>query len=320
VARTIRLPANVAPWYQATLYAKVPGYLKWIGFDKGDWVKAGTVLAVIDAPEIQQQYEQAKSDYAIKKLTFERLSRVWRETPDVIAKQDVDVAEAAAVGDKHLLEQRAAMLDYTKVRAPFSGVLTARFVDPGAMIQVATSSETQASPLFTIMDVSQVRVYFNVSQEDAALAQPGREVAVMLRQQPGRVFKGTIARTTGALDPVTRTMLAEANIPNPQRLLQPGSFAEVVVSLERHPNAIVIPPAALVIDNSGEAVFIVEHGRAKKALIKTGIDDGVGIEVTGGLEGTEQVVVVGQAQLTEGTPVTTAAYSLPDGKLASQRY
>lgn len=320
IAYTVRLPGNIAPWYQTTLYAKVPGYLKWIGFDKGDEVKQGTVLAVIDAPEIQHQYEQAKSDYAIKKLTFERLSHVWKDNPDVIAKQDVDVAEAAALGTKHILEQRATMLDYTKVRAPFSGVITARFVDPGAMIQVATNSETQASPLFTIMDLAKVRVYFNVSQEDVALAKPGCPVTVTLRQYPQRVFKGTITRTTEVLDSTTRTMLAEANLPNPQHVLQPGSFAEVIAFLKRHPNAVVIPPAALVTEDSGKAVFIIEDGRAKRVPVKTGIDDGVEIEVLSGLEGTEQVVVVGQGQLKDGTPVTTVAYNLPEGELASQRY
>ena len=149
------------------------GYLQWIGFDKGDRVKEGTVLAIIDAPELQQQYAQAQSDYAIKQLTFERLSSLWQENHEVIAKQDVDVAEAAARGAKHLLEQRATMLAYTKVRAPFAGVITARFVDPGAMIQTAMTSETQASPLMTIMDTAQVRVYFNVPQEEAGLANAG---------------------------------------------------------------------------------------------------------------------------------------------------
>ena len=317
---TVQLPGNIAPWYQTTLYAKVPGYLKWIGFDKGDSVQQGTVLAVIDAPEIQQQYEQAKSDYAIKKLTFERLSHVWKDNPDVIAKQDVDVAEAAALGAKHVLEQRATMIEYTKVHAPFSGVLTARFVDPGAMIQVATNSETQASPLFTIMDLAKVRVYFNVSQEDVALAKPGCPVTITLRQYPQRVFKGTITRTTEVLDSATRTMLAEVNLPNPEHLLQPGSFAEVTASLKQHSNAVIIPPSALVTENSGKAVFIVENGRAKKVPIKTGIDDGMAIEVLSGLEGTEQVIVGGQDQLKDGSPVTTVAYNLPEGKLASQRY
>lgn len=320
LTQTSRLPGTIAPWYQTTLYAKAPGYLKWIGFDKGDWVKEGTVLAVIDAPELQQQYEQTKSDYAIKKLTFERLSRVWQENPDVIAKQDVDVAEAASLSAKHVLEQRAAMLDYTKVRAPFSGVITARFVDPGAMIQIATNSETQAAPLFTMMDIAKVRVYFNVPQEEAVQAKPGCPVKVTLRQISGREFTGALTRTTGVLDATTRTMLAEADLPNPERLLQPGAFAEVTVVLARHADAIIIPPAALLTEGTTSSVYIVDEDRAKKIPIKIGMDDGVNLEVLEGLTGTEHVVVVGQNRLKEGMLVASTAYNLPEGQLASQRY
>ncbi len=137
VAATLRLPATVSPLHQTTIYAKVSGYLKTVYYDKGDRVKQGQVLAVIDAPEIAQQYEQALADYTIKEVTYERLAQVRKEAPDVIAQQDVDVAEASAKATKHLLEQRQTWLDYTKVRAPYDGVLTARFADPGALIQVA---------------------------------------------------------------------------------------------------------------------------------------------------------------------------------------
>ncbi len=140
------LPANIAPLYQTTLYAKVSGYLKWIGPDKGDQVKNGQVMSIIDAPEVEDQYLQAAADYKIKKITFERLKNVWKESPDVIAKQDVDVAEAAYEGARTLMQQRAVMRDYTKVRAPYDGTVTARFADPGALIQIATSSATSATP------------------------------------------------------------------------------------------------------------------------------------------------------------------------------
>ncbi|HMK21981.1 MAG TPA: hypothetical protein VK466_06580, partial [Terriglobales bacterium] len=116
---TVTLPANVAPLYQTTLYAKVSGYLKWIGPDKGDAVKKDQVVAIIDAPEVEEQYQQAVADYKIKKITFERLSKVWKESPDVIAKQDVDVAEAAYEGARDLMRQRAVLRDYTKVHAPY---------------------------------------------------------------------------------------------------------------------------------------------------------------------------------------------------------
>jgi multidrug resistance efflux pump len=104
------------------------------------------VVAVIDAPEVEEQYQQAVSDYKIKKLTYERLAKVWKESPDVIAKQDVDVAEAAYQGARHLMEQRVVMRDYTKVRAPYDGIVTARFADPGSLIQIATSSAASAIP------------------------------------------------------------------------------------------------------------------------------------------------------------------------------
>ena len=171
---TITLPAKIAPLYQTTLYAKVSGYLKWIGPDKGDQVKKDQVVAIIDAPEVEEQYQQAVADYKIKKITFERLTSVWKESPDVIAKQDVDVAEAAYQGARTLMQQRAVLRDYTKVRAPYDGIVTARFADPGALIQVATSSATTAIPLFTIMDLNTVRIYANVPQDDSPWFHPGR--------------------------------------------------------------------------------------------------------------------------------------------------
>ena len=174
LARTLTLPGNVSPWLQATLYAKVPGYLKSMNADKGDVVKKGQLLAVLDAPEVEQLFQQADADYQIKQVTFERLRNVWRENPDVIAKQDVDMAEAAAKASKHLRDSRRSMLEYTKVFAPFDGTITARFADPGAFIPAATGSATQSIPFFTVMDLDTVRIYVSVPQEAALWANPGR--------------------------------------------------------------------------------------------------------------------------------------------------
>ena len=121
VVRSLTLPGDLVGWYQATLYAKVSGYLKWIGPDKGDAVKKDQVLAIIDAPEVEEQYHQALSDYHIKKLTFDRLAKVWKESPDVIAKQDVDVAEAASQGAKQAEAQNQAAVDQFKSQAALVG-------------------------------------------------------------------------------------------------------------------------------------------------------------------------------------------------------
>lgn len=319
IAQTLTLPANVSPWYQATLYAKVPGYLKWMGVDKGDSVKKGQLLAVIDAPEVEQQFRQAEADYRIKKVTYERLSNVWKDNPDVIAKQDVDMAEAAAEAARHLMDNRKTLLDYTKVYAPFTGVITARFADPGAMIQAATGSATQTAPLYTIMDLDTVRVYVSVPQEKAPLAKPGIRVDLSVKEAPGHVLTGTITRTTQALDPATRTLLVEVDMPNKERRLQPGMFVTATLTLEEHANALALPPAALANDKGGKSVFIVEEGLAKRVPVKTGLDDGVWIEITEGLQEGMEVVVVGKSGLTDGQPVRSSRYNLPAGTPASQK-
>jgi RND family efflux transporter MFP subunit len=319
VSATLRLPANIAPFQQATLFAKVSGYLRAVAVDKGDHVKVGQVLAVIDDPELEERYQQAQSEFAIKKVTYERLFNVWKENPDVIAKQDVDLAEAAYLGAKHALEQLAAMLDYTKVRSPFDGIVTARFVDPGALIQAATSSATQAVPLFTVMDISTLRIYVNVPQEDAVFVKKGTPATITLKDVEKKV-EATVTRSTIALDPGTRTMLAEIDVPNPGYALAPGMFAEVILTLRQHRNALVIPPAALVSENSSKAVFVVAQGVAQKVHVKTDIDDGVWVEVTEGLTGSEEVVVVGKASLVDGMTVKASPYNLPAGKPSSQKY
>jgi len=320
VAATLRLPATVSPLQQTTIYAKVAGYLKAVNYDKGDRVKQGQVLAVIDAPEIEQQYEEALADYTIKKVTYERLAQVWKQAPDVIAKQDVDVAEASAKAAQHLLEQRQTWLDYTKVRAPYAGVVTARFADPGALVQGATSSATQAVPLFTIMDVSTLRFYVNVPQEDAPFVKTGTPATIVLKEPAEKKIETTVTRSTMSLDPSTRTMLVEIDIPNPGEALVSGMFVEVVLSLRQHQNALVIPPAALVADSSSKAVFVVDHGVAHKVSVKTDIDDGVWVEVTSGLTGAEDIVVVGKSQLVDGKPANASPYNLPSGKPSSQKY
>jgi len=321
LVRSLTTSANVSPWAQATLYGKVSGYLKWIGFDKGDAVKEGTLLAVIDAPEIEDRLKQAEADHAIKKITYERYLGVWQDNHDVIAKQDVDVAKAAAESARHVRDSRAALLGYTKVYAPFSGVITARFSDVGALIQSATGSATQAAPLFTIMDLDKLRVYISIPQEVSSLAKPGIPVTLTSDAMLGKEIKATITRTTEALDPATRTLLVEVDVPNETRRLEPGMFIKATVFLEQHSNSLALPPAAIVSDKTSDKswVFVVENGKARRVSIRTGIDDGVWVEVVEGLTGDEQVVVVGKGSLTDGQAVISSPYDLPAGENAQQK-
>ncbi|HEU4686476.1 MAG TPA: efflux RND transporter periplasmic adaptor subunit [Nitrospira sp.] len=321
ISRTLTLPANISPWYQATLYGKISGYVKWIGVDKGDAVKKGQLLAVTEAPEIEDQYKQAQADYEIKRVTYERYLSVWNENHDIIAKQDVDVARAAAESAKHLRDSRKSLLDYTKVYAPFDGIITARFADPGALIQAATGSSTQATPLFTIMDMEKVRIYVNVPQEAAEWAKPGIPATLSTRESGQEPVQASVTRTTEALDPATRTLLVEIDVENKDRRLQPGMFVNASLHLQHHPNALAIPPAAIVPVKNGKekAVFVVSNSQAKLTPIKTGIDDGLWVEVLEGLSGEEEIVVVGKSGLTDGQQVQAAPYNLPAGKPAKQK-
>jgi RND family efflux transporter MFP subunit len=321
LAYTIALPANVAPLYQTTLYAKVSGYLKWIGPDKGDHVKKDQVVAIIDAPEVEEQYQQAAADFKIRKITFDRLRNVWKESPDVIAKQDVDVAEAAFDGARTMMQQRAVLRDYTKVRAPYDGTITARFADPGALIQVATSSATTAIPLFTIMDLNTVRVYANVPQDDSPWIVPGKTRAtVTVRELPDRSFPGVITRSTLALDPSTRSLLVEVDLANPDHALRPGTYAELAINLREIPNALVLPPQAVNSGAKGKSVFVVEQGKARSVPVQTGITDGKWIEITKGLQGEEDVVVVGKRTLLDGSVVQASQFKLPEAKPSQQKF
>jgi RND family efflux transporter MFP subunit len=322
LSRTLTLAANISPWYQATLYAKVPGYLKWMGFDKGDSVKKGQLLAVIDAPEVEQQFRQADADYQVKQLTAQRLLNVWNENPDVIAKQDVDVAAGAAEAARHLRDNRRTMFEYTKVTAPFDGIISARFSDPGALIQSAAGSSTQAAPLYTLVDLDTVRVYVSIPQEVSYLAKPGIPVSLNVKEQPAKQFRGAITRTTEVLDPATRTLLVEIDMPNKDRHLQPGMYVTATLHLETHHDVIAIPPAAVITSNAskGKSVATIIRGQAQHVPIKTGLDDGVWVEIVEGLTGNEEIVVVGKAGLTDGQQVKASPYNLPEGTPAAQKF
>ena len=144
------------------------------------------------------------------------------------------------------MEQRVVMRDYTKVRAPYDGIVTARFADPGALIQIATSSASSAIPLFTIMDLNTVRIYANVPQDDSPWIVPGKtQATVKVTELPSRSFSGFVTRSTMALDPATRSLLVEIDLPNQDHALRPGTFAEVTIGLREIPQALVVPPPGL---------------------------------------------------------------------------
>ena len=171
------------------------------------------------------------------------------------------------------------------------------------------------------MELDTVRVYTNVPQDDSPWVTPGKtQATVTVSELPGRSFNGTITRSTLALDPSTRSLLVEIDLPNPDHLLRPGTFAEVVIGLREVPNALVVPPQAITSTTKGKSVFTVEDGKAKAVPVHTGITDGRWIEITDGLKGEEDVVVVGKRQLLDHSPVQASPFQLPEATPSQQKF
>ena len=208
------------------------------------------------------------------------------------------------------MNHQASVADYARIRSPFAGVVIKRFVDPGAFIQTASTS-LNAAPIVTIANVTSVRLYVNVPETEARFIVVGSPVTVTLNGLPDATFKGVVARTAGSLDPKTRTLLAEVDLPNQDKKILSGAYATARVILETHPNVISIPSAGVGVEKSGKFVFIVENGKAKRVPITSGFDDGQRTEVAEGLHGTEQVVVTGRDGTTPGVAVSSTAWTSP---------
>ena len=152
------------------------------------------------------------------------------------------------------------------------------------------------------------------------MAKVGTPAVLAVKELPGRQFRGSVTRTTFALDPSTRSLLIEMDLPNPDQALQPGTFGELTLELRKSPNALVIPAGALITQGNSKAVFIADQGKAAQLKIRTGLSDGRWLEVVQGLTGTEDVVVVGKTQLSDGTAVRASPYNLPEGTPAVQKF
>jgi RND family efflux transporter MFP subunit len=202
------------------------------------------------------------------------------------------------------LERAEALLGFCKITAPFSGVIAKRAVDPGAFVPAATSgSAAQNAAVVTLMDFSKVRVQVAVPENEVPLVRNGLPVKVLVDELPGRTFEGSVTRFSQVLDDATKTMLAEVDLENLKRELRPGMYATAKLGVEKHADALLIPIEAAVIEKSGASVFTVADGKAKKAPVKMGFNDGASVEILEGLTANEPVILVGRMTLNNGQPV-----------------
>lgn len=231
--RKISLTGESRPYFAVTLYSKVSGYLKEVRVDKGDAVHAGQVLAVVESPETDEAYASAIADAKNKRQIANRESELIARK--LIAPEEAETAEAAAVQAEAHASGLATIKGYESLRAPFDGVVTARFADPGALMQNAQNAQTSSLPVLAIGTTDSLRVFVYVDQADAAEVRRGSPVTIVDPGHPSTPITGVVSRFTGELDPQTRTLLAEIDVQNHHGGLVAGSILQVTLQVHTPP-------------------------------------------------------------------------------------
>jgi RND family efflux transporter MFP subunit len=299
--REVTLPGTVRAYQEVTLYARVGGYLKSIAVDRGDRVRAGQFLAELEVPEIQAEIGKLEAERDAAEIENKRVSDAAQRAPDLVTPQALDSAQAKHAIAVASLRRTQTLQGYARLTAPFAGVITKRWVDPGAFIPSATSSSSaRNSAVVTLMDFSRVRVEVAVPETEVPRVEAGVPVSVSVREISGKTFEGNVTRIAYALDNETKTMGTEIEIPNPDGALRPGMYASVRIRLERRADALLVPAEAVISQKGQPFAFTVAEGKARKVALRTGLDDGVHVEILAGLAPGDRVVLGGAQGLTDG--------------------
>ncbi|HWF83669.1 MAG TPA: efflux RND transporter periplasmic adaptor subunit [Vicinamibacterales bacterium] len=316
----VTLPGTLEAFTDAPIFARTNGYLRKRYVDIGAKVRAGQVLADIDTPEVDQQLEQARADLATAEAN-ERLAQLTAERyrdlikTDSVSKQDLDNANGSlearvtAVNSSKANVRRLEQLHaFGRITAPFDGVITARNVDLGALID----SGSNAKELFHEAAVHRLRLFVNVPEVYSRAAVAGMTADLTLTEFPGRTFAGTLARTAQAIDVASRTLLTEIDVENAKGELLPGSYAEVHLKVSSDADTFKLPVNAVMFRTEGVQVAVVDpNGRVKLQPITLGRDYGNALEVVSGLTGSERIIVNPPDSIESGETVRVAESAQP---------
>lgn len=307
VVRYVTIPGTLKANQQATLYAKVGGYLNKISVDKGDTVTAGQLLAELQVPELLADLARSRAEANVAATELARLEAAAAKSPDLITPLALDATRGRAEVARANQSRAETLLSFAKVTAPFAGIVTARFADVGAYIPAATASSTPASAaLVTVTDFQIVRAAVAMPELEAAKVKVGQPVRVSVEGVTGNAFEAKVSRLAYVLDEATKTMLVEADLPNPGLAFRPGQYATIKVGVEKHSDVLLIPVETLVMEKTNAFAYLAIDGKAKKTPLKIGFNDGARVEVLSGLDPAAAVILVGKLALTDAQPVNAA--------------
>ncbi|HEX2329665.1 MAG TPA: efflux RND transporter periplasmic adaptor subunit [Candidatus Angelobacter sp.] len=318
----LTLPAQLQPYVESAIYSRTNGYLQRWYKDIGSQVKKGDLLAEIETPEVDQELAQAKAtrqqieaQLQLARSTAERWANLRRT--DSVSQQEADQQAsaytqaqanlAAANANVKRLEQ---LESFKRIYAPFSGVLTKRNVDVGALINAGSTGQNRE--LFDIAQVDPLRVFVSVPQANAASIRRGMPADIELREMDGQKFSGKVVRTADVIDPGTRTLLTEIDVPNPKNHLMPGAYAQVHFAVPVQTVRLSVPVNALLFRGEGPRVGVVgSDGKVHLKAISIGRDFGTKVEVLNGLDPNDRIIVNPADSLAEGQQVSVKSGGQP---------
>ncbi len=305
VQRAVTLLGEARPYATVTLYAKVSGYIKEIRVDKGDRVRSGQVLAVIESPEIDRQVDAALADAKIKRQDAIRAARLFPEKG--ISEQDVQRAEAAAQVSESTAASIMSQKEYEVLKAPFDSHVTARYADPGALVQAAVTAQTTVLPVLQLSQTDRLRVYIYLDQKNASLVRVGDKTEITDMNRPSVKLRGKVSRTSRELDLRTRTLLTEVDLDNKDGLIIPSSFVQVTLWIRTSARA-QVPAPALSIRTGKSHLAVVDGGnRVRIRPIVIAESDGKNVLVSEGISPGERVVISPGIELQDGDLVRPVA-------------
>jgi RND family efflux transporter MFP subunit len=312
----IALPGNTQAYTDTPIYSRTSGYLKSWYFDIGAHVRKGQLMATIETPELDQQLQVAQADLKsaqanldLADVTSGRYQNLLKTNS--VSKQETDVAMSDATAKKAAVDASMASVrrleqlqSFEKVYAPFDGIVTARNIDIGALIQAGEN--TTAKELFHLAAIGKIRVYVAVPEAYSAAIKDGGKASLTLDEYPGRQFVGTIARNSNAIDQATRTLNVEVDIDNPKGELLPGAYVFVHFKVPEHATTLMIPSNTLLFRAEGLRVGVVRNGRVQLVPVKIGRDEGANVEIASGLTTSDAVILNPSDSLVSGQQVQIA--------------
>ena len=308
--RRLTLPATIQGYVETPVFAKIAGYLKEIRVDKGDRVRKGQVIAILESPELDEQVADAQHYLWLESVTDTRDQGLVRKQG--ISQQIADNSRGAMLLARDNYRQLRALQSYEVITAPFDGIVTARYVDPGVLVaQTITPTRTYllshltetASPLVMLATLSPLRVYASAPQNVANFIYDGTPAVISVVQRPGKDISAQVTRHPQALDPATRMMLVEADLPNPDVALYPGMYGTMSLTVKVPASAPLVPDDELIFRDGKVFVPVVRKSTVHLAPVTLGFDNGYSVEATSGVTMDDQLALNLGQSATEGERV-----------------